>query len=203
MPARYVFERGAWQERRTCSLSAARIPSSSPSLFRAQRRRRPQRRSRGSAQDAAQLEVAAQGAARREERLLGERGRGAAPRCGGWIALGEGKTDEALKFMRAAADLEDKNEKHIVTPGRLIPARELLGDMLLETKQPALALSSSKPRSSGSPTAIRNYVGAARAAELSGNREKAASYYQKLLALAKDADTPRPELASAKQFASK
>ena len=55
----------------------------------------------------------------------------------GWIALGEGKSEEALKFMRAAADLEDRNEKHIVTPGRIVPARELLGEMLLEVKQPA------------------------------------------------------------------
>ena len=55
-----------------------------------------------------------------------------------WIALARrASRDEALKLMRAAADLEDKNEKHIVTPGRILPARELLGDMLLEMKQPA------------------------------------------------------------------
>ena len=58
----------------------------------------------------------------------------------GWIASTQGKQDDALKLMRAAADLEDTNEKHIVTPGRIVPARELLGDMLLEMKQPALAL---------------------------------------------------------------
>ena len=52
----------------------------------------------------------------------------------GWIALAQKNKEDALKFMRAAADLEDKNEKHIVTPGRIVPARELLGDMLLELK---------------------------------------------------------------------
>jgi len=106
------------------------------------------------------------------------------------------------KFMRAAADLEDKNEKHIVTPGRIVPARELLGDMLLEMKQPKAALAEFEASQQREPNRYRNYAGAARAAELSGDRVKAAAYYQKLLALAKDADTPRPELASAKQFAS-
>ena len=53
-----------------------------------------------------------------------------------WVALAEKRNDEALGLMRQAADIEDKNEKHIVTPGRLLPARELLGDMLMELKRP-------------------------------------------------------------------
>ena len=57
----------------------------------------------------------------------------------GWIALADGKAEEAQKFMRAAADLEDRNEKHIVTPGRIVPARELLAELLLELKQPGAA----------------------------------------------------------------
>jgi len=119
----------------------------------------------------------------------------------GWIALGEGKSDEALKFMRAAADLEDRNEKHIVTPGRIVPARELLGEMLLEVMQPQAALKEFEVSQSREPNRFRNYLGSARAAEMAGDRAKAAGYYQKLLALAKDADSPRPELASAKKFA--
>ncbi|MCD6044752.1 MAG: hypothetical protein K0R40_4355 [Burkholderiales bacterium] len=63
----------------------------------------------------------------------------------GWMALAQGRKDDALKFMRAAADLEDRNEKHIVTPGRMVPARELLGEMLLELGQPALALAEFEP----------------------------------------------------------
>src|SRR5260370_1793443 len=57
-----------------------------------------------------------------------------------WTAFAQGKADEALTLMRSAADVEDRNEKHIVTPGRILPARELLGDMLLELKRPAEAL---------------------------------------------------------------
>src|ERR1700675_671277 len=119
----------------------------------------------------------------------------------GWIALGEGKSEEALKLMRAAADLEDKNEKHIVTPGRIVPARELLGEMLLEVKQPDAALKEFEASQRREPNRFRNYLGSARAAEMAGDRAKAAGYYQKLVTLAKDADTARPELVSAKKFA--
>ncbi|HSC77461.1 MAG TPA: hypothetical protein VLB32_02760, partial [Candidatus Acidoferrales bacterium] len=53
-----------------------------------------------------------------------------------WLALAEGKKDEALAQMRATADLEDGTDKHPVTPGAVVPARELLGEMLLELKRP-------------------------------------------------------------------
>ena len=103
--------------------------------------------------------------------------------------------------MRAAADLEDKNEKHIVTPARVVPARELLGEMLLEMKQPDLALREFEASQTREPNRFRNYLGAARAAEMAGDNTKAAGYYQKLVALAKDADTMRPELVKAKTVA--
>jgi hypothetical protein len=93
----------------------------------------------------------------------------------GWIALAQGKTEDALKFMRAAADLEDKNEKHIVTPGRIVPARELLGEMLLEIKQPALALKEFEASQDMSNRFVATTVRTrSRAA---GDRRKAADYY--------------------------
>jgi hypothetical protein len=118
----------------------------------------------------------------------------------GWIALAQDKTENALKFMRAAADLEDKNEKSIVTPGRIVPARELLGDMLLELKQPAAALKEYETSQLREPNRFRGYYGAARAAEAAGDKQKAAEYYGKLLALAKNGDGARPELARAKSY---
>jgi uncharacterized protein HemY len=117
-----------------------------------------------------------------------------------WIALGEGKSDEALKLMHAAADLEDHNEKHIVTPGRIVPARELLGDMLLETKQPAASLKEFETSQQREPNRYRNFLGCARAAEMTGDRTKAASYYQKLITLAKNSGSDRPELVSARKL---
>ncbi len=118
----------------------------------------------------------------------------------GWIALAQKNTDEALKLMRDAADLEDKNEKHIVTPGRVLPARELLGDMLLEAGQPALALTEYEASQEREPNRFRGLYGAARAAEAAGDRDKATAYYGRLLALAKNADTERPELVLARAY---
>ena len=118
----------------------------------------------------------------------------------GWIALAQNKTEAALKFMRAAADLEDRNEKHIVTPGRIVPARELLGDMLFEAGQPALALKEYEASQEREPNRFRGLYGAARSAEAAGDRAKAAAYYAKLTALARNADSPRPELARAKAY---
>ena len=118
----------------------------------------------------------------------------------GWIAFARKNADDALKLMREAADLEDKNEKHIVTPGRILPARELLGDMLYESGQPVLALREYEASQQREPNRFRGYYGAARAAEAAGDRDKAMVYYGKLLTLAKNTDSERPELAHAKAY---
>ena len=118
----------------------------------------------------------------------------------GWIALARGNRDEALKLMRAAADLEDRNEKHIVTPGRIVPARELLGEILLELKQPALALKEFEASHVREPNRLRGYYGAALAAESAGDRQKARDYFAKVVELTKNADAQRPELQRAKAY---
>ena len=117
-----------------------------------------------------------------------------------WIAFAHKRMDEALELMRKAANLEDGNEKHIVTPGRVLPARELLGDMLLEAGQPAQALHEYEASQTREPNRFRGYYGAAYAAEAAGDRAKAAEYYGKLLALAKGTDSNRPEIARARAF---
>ncbi len=117
-----------------------------------------------------------------------------------WIAQARGQSDEALRLMRAAADLEDRSEKHIITPGRVLPARELLGEMLLELKQPAVALKEFEQSQVREPNRFRGYAGAARAASEAGDRAKAQALYTKLLELAREADSPRPELARAKAY---
>ena len=116
----------------------------------------------------------------------------------GWIALAKGNAEEGAKLMRASADLEDRNEKHIVTPGRMLPARELLGEMLLEQKNPAAALKEFQISQVREPNRFRNYAGSAMAAEALGDRAQAAGYYAKLLALSKSGN--RPELEKAKAY---
>ncbi len=138
MPARYAFERGAWQEGgASCSRRAAPIRSSRRSpISRAASARRAAATSPRRGSDAEQLETLHKALLAAKNSYWATEVEVQRLAAAGWIALGEGKSDEALKFMRAAADLEDQNEKHIVTPGRIVPARELLGDMLLEMKQP-------------------------------------------------------------------
>jgi len=117
-----------------------------------------------------------------------------------WLELASGNREAALKLARAAADLEDRTEKHAVTPGAVLPARELLGDMLLETSSPAQALDEYKATLKVSPRRFRSIAGAARAAELAGDRTTAAGYYRELLALTKNSTASRPELLRAAAF---
>jgi tetratricopeptide (TPR) repeat protein len=116
-----------------------------------------------------------------------------------WTALALGKKDEAVKLMRSAADMEDKNEKHIVTPGRIVPARELLGQMLLELKRPAEALKEFEASQIREPNRFHGFAGAAKAAAQSGNSVKAKQHYSRLIELVGKGG-PRPELEQAKTF---
>jgi hypothetical protein len=117
-----------------------------------------------------------------------------------WLAHAEGKPEEALQLMRSAADLEDSTEKHPVTPGAVVPARELLGELLLELREPRQALKEFEASLLVSPNRFNGLYGAARAAELSGDREKAGSLYAKLATLGERSDGTRPELRAAKVF---
>jgi tetratricopeptide (TPR) repeat protein len=117
-----------------------------------------------------------------------------------WIAKAKGQNDEALRLMRAAADMEDKSEKHIVTPGRVVPARELLGEMLMEMKQPAAALKEFEQSQVREPNRLRGYAGAAAAADAAGERDKARAHYAKLVELTREADTTLPEVTRAKTW---
>jgi tetratricopeptide (TPR) repeat protein len=120
-----------------------------------------------------------------------------------WAAFAEGNKQEALKLMREGANMEDASEKHPVTPGHVLPARELLGEMFLELKQPALALKEFEASHKVEPNRFRGLYGAARAAAQSGDKAKAKTYYEKLVALSQKADTERPEIKEAKAFLSK
>jgi tetratricopeptide (TPR) repeat protein len=117
-----------------------------------------------------------------------------------WVQHVEGDPQSALRSMRAAADLEDKTEKHPVTPGPLLPARELLGDLLMELDQPAKALPEYEKVLQSSPRRFNATYGAGRAAELCRDRKKAEEYYSGLLQLCGRADAQRLELQNAQAF---
>ena len=120
-----------------------------------------------------------------------------------WIARAEGKNDEAVRLMRAAATLEDSTEKHPVTPAPVMPARELLGDLLLDLNQPALALAEFEASAQREPNRLNGVLGAARAAELSGDAAKAKTLYARAVTLCDKADGDRPELKHARMVLAK
>ena len=201
MPARYAAERGDWRAAKQLVPPAGGLPFTQALTWYA--------KALGAARsgDIAAAEQAAGELATRQQALVAAgnaywakeveiQQRAAA----GWIAFAGKDVEQALVLMREAADLEDRNEKHIVTPGRILPARELLGDMLLDAGQSALALREYEASAQREPKRFRGLYGAARAAEAMGQRDKAVTYYRQLLALAKSADTPRPELARAKAY---
>jgi tetratricopeptide (TPR) repeat protein len=120
----------------------------------------------------------------------------------GWIALAGGQKDEAVRLLRASADLEDRTDKHPVTPGPVLPAREQLADMLAELGQPADALREYEASLRVSPNRFNGLLGAALAAKMAGDTAKARSYYSTLLKVAPNADTERLEDANKKLVSS-
>ena len=112
-----------------------------------------------------------------------------------WRYLARKQADSALSLMRAAAQREDATEKNAVTPGPLAPARELLGDMLMELQRPGEALAAYRGTLQREPNRFRAMYGAMRAAMASGDRRAVARYKSSLRTLCAKADVPgRAEL---------
>lgn len=120
-----------------------------------------------------------------------------------WLLNAENKQADALKAMSAAADAEDKTEKSIVTPGALAPARELYGAMLLERGMAKEALAAFEATLSKEPNRLGATIGAAKAAEKSGDPAKARQHYANAVVLADGADASRAEVADARAFMAK
>src|SRR4029077_17807409 len=106
----------------------------------------------------------------------------------------EGSRDQAVKFMRAAADNEDNSLKHVAMENRLYPLRELYGDLLLELGDAGAALVEYATALKATPNRYRGTVGGARAAKATGDQAKAVEYYGKLIDLTQNADVERQEV---------
>jgi hypothetical protein len=201
IPARYALERGAWAEAAKLephpskfpytealtyfarAIGAARIGDTATvhSSIEALQKIRDQLTQAGEGYWAEQTEIQRRSAS-------------------AWLAFAERREADALAEMRAAATLEDSTDKTVVTPGPLAPARELLGDMLLERKEPAQAQKEFEATLRKEPNRFRAVYGAARAASLLGDHVAARRYYDQLLTICESADQPdRPELADARR----
>jgi tetratricopeptide (TPR) repeat protein len=200
MPARFAVERGAWREAAQLQPQQSKFPFTEATIYFA--------RALGAARmgETAAAKADLEQIAQRREALRAAKNdywgtevevmRLAAA---GWVALAEARNDEALNLMRQAADMEDKNEKHPVTPGRILPARELLGDMLMELKRPADALKEYEESQKREPNRFRGLYGAALAAEMAGDGRAARKYYARLVQIAGKGE-PRAELTLARTY---
>jgi tetratricopeptide (TPR) repeat protein len=114
---------------------------------------------------------------------------------GAWIAFAQAKNDDAVKQMRAAADREDSAGVDSLT----MPAREMLGDLLMELRRPAEALEAYKAAMKESPKRFDALDGAAHAAEAAGKPEQAKQFYAQLVQIC-GPGADRPELGVARVY---
>jgi len=117
-----------------------------------------------------------------------------------WSAQAEGNRTRAEQLMRAAADSEDAAIKNVAMENRLFPMRELLAELLVEQGRSGEAFREYEAALREYPNRYRGLYGAAHAADASGQREKAVEYFKRLLALTKNSDSARPEIAAAKAY---
>ena len=119
-----------------------------------------------------------------------------------WIAFVQGKQNEALSLMRSAADMEDSSEKNAISPGRILPARELLGDMLLESGHADASLAAYEASQVRDPQRYRTLFGAAKASEAAGDEDKSRAYFARLVQMA-DGGSTRTSMTEARYSVAK
>ncbi len=120
-----------------------------------------------------------------------------------WLSYRKNEKDKAISLMNEAVAIEKTTSKHPVTPGDVLPAIELLGDMLLEMGKPKEALVAYEENLKGSPNRFNGIYGAAVAAQQSGDNEKATMYFEQLLKVSNSSKGDRPELKEAQLFIEK
>ena len=202
IPARWVIERGAWADAAMLTVH----PSPQPFVEAITRFARALGAARSGQPDLAKAEVD-QLTVLRDKEVQAKDAYWATQldiqrqSAEGWVQWARGMKEEGLKTLAAAAALEDTTDKSAITPGPLAPARELLGEMLLDANQPARALKEFEANLKKEPNRFRSVYGAGRAAELSGDRAKARSYYSQLAKICDRGDRDgRADLKHARQY---
>jgi tetratricopeptide (TPR) repeat protein len=201
MPARYVLERADWAGAAALPMTPTQYPMAD-SLIRFTRGLGMARTGNlsGAKDEIEAMKTLRTTLQRADQSYWADRTEEQMLAVSAWIFLKEGARDQALRFMRTAADSEDGSLKHVAMENRLYPLRELLADLLLEMGEPAAALTEFETALRQTPNRFRALSGAARAADAVGNRQKAFEYFGKLVDLAKNADSERQEVREAKAF---
>ena len=201
IPARYAIEREDWAEAASLEVRPSQYPATEAITHFA---RALGAARRGDVAEAGlelkELQALQEALVRGKQAYWAEEVEIQGEAAAAWLAHAEGKEEEALRLMRSAVDLDDEAGKHPVTPGPIVPARELLGELLLELNQPAQALKEFEASLEMEPNRFHGLYGAGRSAERAGDLRKARSYYTRLVTICGHADTERPRLKEAKEF---
>jgi tetratricopeptide (TPR) repeat protein len=204
VPARYALERRQWAEAAalvepssasfaTYTFGAAHV-AFARALGAARAGRAPEAR-----QAMARLEELAKGMTDPRQQYFARQAGMQLTAVKGWVAFADGRADEAERLLREAADADDALGKHPVSPGSLLPAREMLADFLLERGRVKEALVEYEACLKLNPGRLNSLYGAGSAAERAGEKDIARRHYAALAAMvAKDAT--RPEVAHARAF---
>jgi hypothetical protein len=204
IPARYALERGAWSEAAALPVRPTKAPYAAAithfaRALGAARSGNP----KAAAADIDQLTSLRDTLTAMQDAYWSEQVEVQRRVALAWVAYAEGRKDDGLAQLRAAADAEDATDKSAVSPGPLAPARELLGYMLLDAGRAADALAAFEATIRKEPNRFLGLYGAGRAAEAAGDRGRALAFYKRLLDVTSEADTVRPELKHARTFVGK
>jgi integrase len=201
IPARYALDRGNWQEAAHLSVRDSDYAAARSITYfaRALGAARSGQLAAARAEMAHLDEIEASLAAAKDDYWAGQT-RIQKQTVGAWLALTEGRSNEAIAAMRQAADLDDASEKNVAMENRLVPVRALLGELYLALGPNQAALSEFEESLKNAPNRFRSIAGAAAAARAIGSAEVAKRYYRALTALAVDGGSQRAELAEAKTY---
>lgn len=205
LPARFALERGDWKEAARLEVHHTPFPYADAITYfaRALGGARAGDTEVSKAAIAALLQIRDQ-LAQRQEFYWSEQVEIQRRVASAWLALAEGRRDDALLGMREAVEREDATEKNAITPGPIAPARELLGELLLELHEPSQAVSEFEKALKNEPNRFRSLAGAARAAAAAGDPAASRRYYSQLVKVCARADQPgRPDLADARRVTSR
>jgi hypothetical protein len=205
IPARYLLERQDWRQAERLTLSETPFPYTDAITWFARGLGAARLGHAAAASDAATALRQIQGRlSKADERYWAQQVEIQAAAVSAWSALAAGKNEEALQQMELVANMEDGTEKSAVTPGPLSPARELLGEMLLEMNRPTEALVQFETTLRKEPRRFRSLYGAAHAAQLSGSKDLSEKYFGELLTVCSHSDKPgRPEIKEAHEALAK
>lgn len=202
IPARYALERGQWKDAARLDILKSPVPwANAVSHFA-----RALGAARGGDTTLARAEIAELGRIRdqlaeQKEPYWAEQTTIQLLDASAWLALAGGNSDAALTIMREAVLRESATDKSAVTPGPLVPARELLGEMLLQLGQPGAALKEFQTTLRTEPSRFRSLAGAVKASRAAGDRAAARRYSAHLLKVASRGDKPgRSDIATAKKL---